>query len=67
MIVGTVVPTDKKTRVDYDIPFCKLLNGAKNEVKHGWFHEAVLECFACGNKQYYIQATTWRDKSRSHS
>jgi hypothetical protein len=40
-IIGTVVPTDKKTHVDYDIPFCKLSNGAKNEVKRGWFHEAV--------------------------
>jgi hypothetical protein len=57
-IAGTVVPTDKKTR---DIPFFKMSYGAKNEVKHGWFCEAVLECFAQGNKQYYIQATTWHD------
>jgi hypothetical protein len=34
-IVGTVVPTDKKTRVNYGIPFCKLSNGAKNEVRRG--------------------------------
>jgi hypothetical protein len=45
-IVGTVVPMDKKTRVDYDILFSKLSNGTKNKVKCGWFHEAVLECFA---------------------
>ena len=44
--VGTVVQTGKKTHVDYDIPFCKLPNDTKEEVKHGWFHEAVLECFA---------------------
>ena len=63
-IVGTVVPTDKKTRVDYGFPFCKLSNGAKNEVRCGWFHEAVLECFARDNKQYHIQATTWRDRKQ---
>ncbi len=33
-------------------------------MKHGWFHEAVLECFVRGKKQYYIQATTWRDKKQ---
>ena len=63
-IVGTVVPTDKKTCVHYAILFCKLLNGAKNEVRRGWFREAVLECFARGNKQYYIETTTWCDKKQ---
>ena len=33
-IVGTIVPTDKKSREDEDIPFLKLSNGAKNGVKY---------------------------------
>ncbi len=61
-IVGTFVPIDKLTRTDEDFPFLKLLQGAKNEVKHGWYHEAVLECTSHQNKTYYLQATTWRDK-----
>jgi hypothetical protein len=26
--------------------------------------DGLLECFARGNKQYYIQATTWHDKKQ---
>ena len=33
-IVGTIVPTDKKSREDEDIPFLKLSNGAKIGVKY---------------------------------
>ncbi len=63
-IVGTIVPTDKVTRCDEDFPFVKLSHGAKNEVKRGWYHEAVMECMAQGNKKYFLQATTWGDKKQ---
>ena len=33
-IVGTIVPTAKKSREDEDIPFLKLSNGAKNGMKY---------------------------------
>ncbi len=36
-MVGTIVPTDKKTREDHDIPFLKLSNGAHNGLERGWF------------------------------
>ena len=36
-IVGTISPTDKKSREDEDIPFLKLSNGARMGVKRGWF------------------------------
>jgi hypothetical protein len=34
-LVGTIVPTDKKTREDHDIPFLKLSNGARNQLDRG--------------------------------
>ena len=63
-IVGTIVPTDKKSRADEDVPFLKLSNGARNGVKRGWYREAVLKLKAPGGKEYYIQNTTWRDKKQ---
>jgi len=42
-IVGTISATDKKSREDEDIPFLKLSNGARMQVKRGWFREAVLK------------------------
>ena len=63
-VVGTIVPTDKKSRQDEDIPFLKLSNGARNSVKRGWFREAVLKLKTPTGKIYYIQCTTWRDKKQ---
>jgi hypothetical protein len=63
-IVGTISPTDKKSRADEDIPFLKLSNGARNGVKRGWFREAVIKLRAKSGKDYYIQCTTWRDKKQ---
>ena len=56
-ILGTIVPTDKKSRADEDVPFLKLPNGARNGVKRGWYQEAVLRLKAPGGKEYYIQST----------
>ena len=42
-IVGTILPTDKKSCEDEDIPFLKISNGAQMGVKRGWFREAVLK------------------------
>ena len=36
-LVGTIIPTDKKTREDHDIPFLKLSNGARKQLDRGWF------------------------------
>ncbi len=66
-LVGTVVPTDKKTRVDNDNLFCKLSNGAKNEVKHGWFREAVLWCLHKATNNITFRPQLGMIKSRSHS
>jgi hypothetical protein len=44
-LVGTIVPTDKKTREDHDIPFLKLSNGAHNQLDRGWFWD-ITTCNA---------------------
>ena len=62
--VGTIVPTNKKSIEDDDIPFLKLSSGARNEVKHGWYREAVLKVKTKHGKHYYIQYTTWCDKKQ---
>ena len=62
-LVGTIVPTDKKTREDHDIPFLKLSNGARNQLDRGWFREACLRLSA-GRTHYYLQCTTWKEKNR---
>jgi hypothetical protein len=59
-LVGTIVPTDKKTREDHDIPFLKLSNGARNQLDQGWFREACLR-LSEGRTHYYLQCTTWKD------
>ncbi|KAL3757005.1 hypothetical protein ACHAWU_003889 [Discostella pseudostelligera] len=41
-LIGTIIPTEKKSREDEDIPFLKLSNGGLKEVDRGWYHEAVL-------------------------
>jgi hypothetical protein len=56
-MVGTIVPTDKKTHEDHDIPFLKLSNGACNGQERGWFCEACLKLHA-GRTPYYVQCTT---------
>ena len=63
-IVGTIFPTDKKSREDEDIPFIKLSNGARLGVERGWFCEAVIQLKSPTGKAYYIQCTTWRDKKQ---
>jgi hypothetical protein len=62
-MVGTIVPTDKKTREDHDIPFLKLSNGARNGLERGWFREACLKLQA-DRTPYYVQCTTWKDKKQ---
>ena len=42
IIVGTIVPTDRKYREADDFPFLKLENGAQDSVKCDWFQEAAL-------------------------
>lgn len=63
-ICGTIVPTEKKSRTDIDVPFLKLSNGARNGLERGWFREAAIELKTKSNKRYYIQCTTWRDKKQ---
>jgi len=43
LFVGTIVPTEKKLRRGHDPPFLKLSNGALENVKRGWYREAVIE------------------------
>jgi hypothetical protein len=62
-LVGTIVPTDKKTCEDHDIPFLKLSNGARNQLDRGWFREACLR-LSEGRTHYYLQCTTRKDKKQ---
>ena len=41
LLVGTVVPTEKKTREDYDIPFHKLSSKGLDTVVRGWSRSAT--------------------------
>jgi len=62
-VVGTMTPTDKKSRRDHDVPFLRLSNGGLKEVKRGWFREAVIEIeHKRKRSRYFIQCTTWKDK-----
>jgi hypothetical protein len=36
-LCSTITPTDKKTRVGHDVPFCKLSTGAKAAIPRGWY------------------------------
>ena len=63
-VVGTVSPTNRKACADKDITFLKLSNGARNGVKRGWFHEAVIKMRTSSGRIYCIQCTTWRDKKQ---
>ena len=63
-IVGTVVPTESKSRNGHDIPFIKLSNGALRNVERGWFREAVCKVRTQSGEEFWIQVTTWRDKKQ---
>ena len=64
-IIGTMTPTDKKSRSDHDVPFLKLSNGGLKEVQRGWYREAVIEIKSQRKRRrYFIQCTTWRDKKQ---
>ena len=63
-IVGTIVPTNKKSNENLDVPFLKLSNGARLAVDRGWMREAVIKLKTKTGKTYYIQNTIWRDKKQ---
>ena len=59
-IVGTILPTDNKSRADHDITFLEFLNEERNGFQRGWNHWAEIELRTTTSKAYYIQCTTWR-------
>ena len=63
-MVGTISPTDKKSREDLDVPFLKLSNGARDSVKRGWLREAVVKVILPHAKVLYIQCTSWKDSKQ---
>jgi hypothetical protein len=64
-LVGTVVPTEKTSRSNEDLPFVKLSNSARNKLRRGWFHEAYTKKkLPRLMKAYYLQCTTWKDKKQ---
>ena len=46
------------------MPFLKLLNGAQNGVKQGWYRDAVLKLRTPDGKEYYVQSTMCWDKKQ---
>ena len=42
-VVSSIVPTDKTSRSDHDIPFLKFSNGSRNGLQQGWYHEAAIK------------------------
>jgi hypothetical protein len=63
MMVGTIVPTDKETHEDHDIPFLKLSNRGRNGLERGWFCQACLKLQA-DRMPYYVQCTALKDKKQ---
>jgi hypothetical protein len=64
-LVGTVIPTEKTSCSDEDLPFVKLSNGARNKLRSGWFCEAyMMKNLPRSRKAYYMQCTTWKDKKQ---
>ena len=53
-MVGTITPTDKKSRQDLDVPFLKFSSGALHSVKRGWSREAAIMMRTKSGKIYYI-------------
>ena len=64
LFVGTIVTTDKKDRSDDDPPFLKLSNGALDSIERGWYRESTLKVKVPGQRHFYIQYTTWKDKKQ---
>ena len=58
------MPTDKKDRSDDDSPFLKLSNGALDSIERGWYRESTLKVKVPGQRHFYIQCTTWKDKKQ---
>ena len=63
-IIGTMVPTEKKSPADQDVPFAKLSKGAMRKLNRGWCREACIEMKSPDGARYYIQHTTWKDKKQ---
>ena len=63
-IIGTMVPTEKKSPADQDVPFAKLSKGAMRKLNRGWCREACIEMKSPDGAKYYIQHTTWKDKKQ---
>ena len=63
-VVGTITPTDKKSRQDEDFPFLKLSNGARLGVKRGWFREAVLQRVTATGKNIIFRLQLGEIRSR---
>jgi hypothetical protein len=61
---GTMVPTEKVSRQDRDVPFHKLSRGAKDSVERGWFREAAIELKTDTGRIFYAQCTTWKDRKQ---
>ena len=56
-LVGTITPTDKRIRQEYDVLLLKLSNGTLKEVERGWFCEAIMEVKAKNGLCYCIQCS----------
>lgn len=67
VIVGTILPTNKKKCNREDFPFANISNGASNMVPRGWYREAAIKLKTPTGRIYYIHATTWQDKKQVFS
>jgi hypothetical protein len=52
-LVGTVVPTEKTSRSDQDLPFVKLSNSARNKLRRGWFCKAYMMKYLPRSRKAY--------------
>ena len=60
-----MVPINKTSRSDEDLPLVKLSNGARNKLRRGRFCEAyMMKNFPRSRKVCYMQCMTWKDKKQ---
>jgi hypothetical protein len=64
LFCGTMVPTEKVSCQDMDVPFHKLSQGAKDSVERGWFREAAVQLKTESGGTFYVQCTTWKDRKQ---
>jgi hypothetical protein len=61
LFVGTIKPSEKKARIDYDNPFHKLSKASVECIARGWSRHAMTPI---NNNSGMMQCTMWTDRKQ---